>query len=71
MDQVEDDDRGVIHYGKFVLSLGGILIETIRTTAILLLVIWHIYLSRIGITTYQFLVEKEELEKLKLSYDLK
>lgn len=36
-----------------------------------MLVCWHIYLKHIGITTYQFLVEKEEIQKLKLQLNLK
>ena len=41
-------------------------VEAVRIFGTLTLLLWHIYLVRIGITTYQFLVEKEELEKLKL-----
>ena len=29
-----------------------------------MLLCWHIFLKKIGITTYQYLVEKEELAKL-------
>ena len=55
---------------KIVVSIVWIIIETLRACAALILLIWHIYLSRIGITTYQYLVEKEELNKLQLDFEL-
>lgn len=55
-----------LHDFKIVLSVILMVVEAIRIFASLMLLLWHIYLFRIGITTYQLLVEKEELEKLKL-----
>lgn len=54
-----------------MLSIFVIFVESLKSIASLLLVCWHIYLKHIGITTYQFLVEKEEIEKLKLQLNLK
>ena len=48
------------------LSVVLIVMEVVRIMATLALFIWHIYLHFIGITTYQFLTEQEELQKLKL-----
>jgi hypothetical protein len=48
-----------------ILSIFFIVIEAIKSLASLTLLLWHIYLATIGITTYQYLVEKEELEKIK------
>ena len=55
---------------KIGISVFYIIIEAVKGIATLALLSWHIYLMRTGITTYQFLVEKEELEKLKLKLSL-
>ena len=66
MEQEEEGYASDLHALRVCLSVLLIMLEAVRIFAALALVLWHIYLHKIGITTYQFLVEKEELEKLKL-----
>ena len=49
------DERGKMermHLFKDILSVISIVIETVKSLASLTLLIWHIYLACIGITTY-------------------
>ena len=60
-----DGDRSDLAYASAVLAILSILIEFLKIILSSALLVWHIYLSKIGITTYQYLVEREELEKVK------
>jgi len=42
-----------------VLSITIILFETVKSIACAVLLLWHVHLKRMGVTTYQYLVEKE------------
>lgn len=50
---------------KAGISFVIIVLEALKVIATTILICWHIYLQNIGITTYQYLVEKEELMKLE------
>ena len=38
--------------------------EVLKSIALMGLLVWHCHLSRVGVTTYQYLVEKEQIQKL-------
>ena len=65
-----DDQMTRLRHAKLALSSLAILVESIKSLATLALLLWHAYLARIGITTYQFLVEKEQLQKQKIKLAL-
>ena len=67
LEQKETED-GIMTF-KVAISILFILIEALKSIASLTLVCWHIFLKKIGITTYQYLVEKEELTKLKVQLE--
>ena len=60
-----------LHTFKQTLSIFFIALEGLKCLASLFLLLWHAYLARIGITTYQYLVEKEELQKIKVQLSLR
>lgn len=64
----DGSDGSGIHSFRIALSVILIIVEVARVFCSLTLLIWHIHLRRIGITTYQFIVEQEELQKLKLKF---
>ena len=53
-----------IHDTKSALSITFLAIESLKSLAVGLLLLWHVKLARLGVTTYQYLVEREQLEKL-------
>ena len=50
------------------LAIIFIAIEVLKSLASGTLLAWHIYLAKHGITTYQYLVEKEQVMKLKSEF---
>ena len=54
-----------IHQARSALSIVFIVIESLKSLLVGLLLLWHLHLARLGMTTYQYLVEKEQIEKLK------
>ena len=44
-------------------------VETVKVIGLSMLIVWHIYIWNLGVSTYQYLVEQEEMdiakEKLK------
>ena len=40
-------------------------IELLKIICLVMLIVWHIFIQRLGISTYQFLVEKEQLDICK------
>ena len=63
MEQKGHDDN-IVNF-KQGISIFVILLEALKVIAATILICWHIYLNKLGITTYQYLVEKEELAKLE------
>ena len=37
----------------------AIVVEFLKTIALVMLIIWHIFIMRLGVSTYQFIIEKE------------
>ena len=58
-------DQSSTAYSSATLAILAIVLESLKIICTSALLIWHLYLSKIGITTYQYLIEKEELAKAK------
>ena len=40
-------------------------VEVVKAIGLVMLMIWHFFIWHLGISTYQFLVEKEKLDEMK------